>query len=152
MYKELNNLTVTTGKRAYRTEENRPNRERLFAALKTAGSMDDMETLCREFLHVTRINDIIDRHENLIEKCMEIIVKETESGMIITKEHMADYLHKEHNIVGDRTFYGYTDPRGATEYALERLVEKGYLKKVKVRHTQDGYFWHASSLDAYEVI
>ena len=152
MYKELNNLTITTGKRAYRTEENRPNRINLVNAMKAANSMDEMEALCREFLNATRTNDIIDRHERCIANCMEVIVKETESGMIITKEHMANYLHREYNVAGDRTCYGYTDPRGATEYALERLVEKGYLRKVKVRHSQDGYSWRASVLDAYEVI
>ena len=152
MYKELNNLTVITGKRAYRTKENRPNCTNIMDALKTTNSMDEMKTLCCKFLSATRVNDIIDRHEKLINECMTLIQKNTETGMIITKEHMAEYLHREHNIVGDRTCYGYTDPRGATEYALERLVEKGYLKKVKVRHTDDGYSWRASSLDAYEVI
>lgn len=141
---------ITTGKRYYRTEKNRPNLEKLAFELRTSTSLNETIDNARKLLNALKADDVIKEHETLISRCMEYIKADTEQGTIITKDFMASYLRTTYNLA-TRGHYGWCDPRGATEVALERLVEQGYLRRVKVIHyTQNG--WRNSKLDAYQVV
>lgn len=149
MFKGLD-CRVTTGKRYYRTEENRPNLEKLAFELRTSTSLNETIDNARKLLNALKVDDVIKEHESLISQCMEYIKADTEQGTIITKDFMASYLHYTYNLC-TRCYSGWSDPRGATEVALERLVEQGYLRRVKViHHIPNG--WRDSKLDAYQVI
>lgn len=152
MFKELTNLETTTGMRYYRTNESRPNLTKIISDIGKTGSVEEAVVLARQLINADNTNRLIDKHEEQITRCMSYIKANTQKGMYITKEHMASYLHHECGIQGTRTQYGNTDPRGATEYALERLVAEGYLKKVKVRHKTDESWWRCTILEAYEVV
>lgn len=152
MFKELANLETTTGMRYYRTNENRPNLTKIISDIGKTESVEEAVGLARQLINADNTNRLIDKHEVQIKRCMDYISIRTQKGMLITKEHMASYLHNECGIQGTRTHYGYTDPRGATEYALERLVAEGYLRKVKVRHKTGKSWWRSTILEAYEVV
>ena len=152
MFKELTNLETTNGMRYYRTNESRPNLTKIISDIGKAGNVEEAVSLARQLINADNTNRLIDNNEEQITRCMHYIKANTQKGMYITKEHMASYLHNECGIQGTRAHYGYTDPRGATEYALERLVAEGYLKKVKVRHQTDKSWWRCTILEAYEVV
>lgn len=151
MFRGLEDCRITTGKRYYRTEENRPNLEKLAIDLRTSTSLEETVDNARRLLNALKVDDTIKEHETLISRCMEYIKADTEQGTIITKDFMASYLHYTYNLSTYSRYAGRSDPRGATEVALERLAKQGYLRRVKVAHdTQnDG---RTSKLDAYQVI
>ena len=150
MFTSLENCRITEGKRYYRTEQNRPNLEQLAFELRTSTSLKETVANARRLLNALTIDSIIKEHENLISRCMELIKQDTEQGTIITKNHMANYLFTTYNVISGRRGYGYQAPFGATEVALERLTEQGYLRRVKVSHETHAYTY--VTLDAYQVI
>lgn len=149
MFRGLENCRITTGKRYYRTEENRPNLEKLAFELRTSTDLNKTIDNARKLLNALKVDDVIKKHESLISQCMAYIKKDTEQGTIITKDFMANYLRTTCNLA-TRGHYGWCDPRGATEVALERLTEQGYLRRVKVCHKTDVY--GSIILEAYQVI
>lgn len=149
MFRGLENCRITTGKRYYRTEENRPNLEKLAFELRTSTDLNETIDNARKLLNALKVDDVIKKHESLISQCMAYIKKDTEQGTIITKDFMASYLRTTYNLA-TRGHYGWCDPRGATEVALERLTEQDYLRRVKVCHKTDVY--GSTILEAYQVI
>ena len=78
---------------------------------------------------------------------------DTYQGAVITKNHMAYYLLAVHNVSSGRDLRNRGEqlaPFGATEVALERLTEQGYLRRITVRHKTDIY--GSTKLEAYQVI
>lgn len=149
MFRGLENCTITTGKRYYRTEENRPNLEKLAFELRVSTDLNETIYNARKLLNALKVDNVIKGHESLISRCMEHIKADTEQGTIITKDFMASYLRTTYNLA-TRGSYCWRDPRGATEVALERLVEQGYLRRVKVYHKTSNY--GSTRLEAYQVI
>lgn len=152
MFKGLDNCEIKAKTRYYRTEANRPNLEQLAYNVRTSSCLDETIANARRLLNALHVDDIIKEHEEIISQCMAYIKADTEQGTIITKEFMASYLHYTHHVSGQRHKYtdNPTDPRGATEIALERLTDEGYLRRVKVRHKTNA--WDYTYLDAYQVI
>ena len=152
MFKGLDNCVIKERTRYYRTEANRPNLEQLALDVRTSTSLNETVANARRLLNALHVDDVIREHENIISQCMAYIKADTEQGTIITKNFMASYLHYTYNVSGQQCKYSdnRTDPRGATEVALERLVDEGYLRRIKIRHYVDD--WRYSYLDAYQVI
>lgn len=150
MFRGLENCTIANRKRYYRTEENRPNLEKLAFELRVSTSLDETIDNARRLLNALKVDDVIKKHEDLISRCMTYIKEDTEQGTIITKNYMASYLRFTYNLATHGCYGGWNDPRGATEVALERLVEQGYLRKVKIQHRVDA--WNYTFLDGYQVI
>ena len=90
MFKELTNLETTTGMRYYRTDESRPNLTKIISDIGKAESVEEAVGLARQLINADNTNHLIDKHEEQIARCMHYIKANTQKGMYITKEHMAE--------------------------------------------------------------
>ena len=59
MFRGLEDCRITTGKRYYRTEENRPNLEKLAIDLRTSTSLEETVDNARRLLNALKVDDTI---------------------------------------------------------------------------------------------
>ena len=139
MFTQNNSIRVNTGSQ-YITSANTSSTESIARALSTVTTISAIINLAHEIVANEERISKMEAHEALISKIMDVILEEVESDTLFTHNDIVEYLYKEKYIHGD----GYTwnpcpRPTAAASIALERLVARGDLKKVKVAHRISNY-------------
>ena len=139
MFIQKNSIRINTGS-WYITSANTKNTESIAQALTKAESISAIIAIAHEIIINEERIGIMTAHEELIAKIINVILEEVESGTLFTHTDIVEYLYNEKRIYGDGyKFNHFPRPTAATSIALERLVAKGVLKKVKVSHCPNGY-------------
>lgn len=155
MFKPNQNNEVRRLFDRYRDESDLITPESLFANVRELATVvepkyNDMMALRKlagDILRSELKNNRARRNEQKIQRAMELITENTETGMCFTKTEMICYLWNEFGFTSTNNNNDY--PCAATVRALERLVEMGYLRKVRIAR---GSGYYANYYEGYEVI